>query len=115
MDEARFTPRTRMRNPPGRLDRLDNLTIVRGATFFSYARLKAYKNGRSRDAAVEELRMKKALAIGLIGLTVLACLALAGCQAASPEQGGRGRLIGDEPMVQMASLAKPADQGHAKH
>jgi len=41
--------------------------------------------------------MKKARAIVLIGLVGLA---LAGCQAASPEQGGRGRLIGDEPMVQ---------------
>lgn len=43
--------------------------------------------------------MKKARAIVLIGLVGLA---LAGCQAASPEQGGRGRLIGDEPMVQKA-------------
>lgn len=40
--------------------------------------------------------MKKARAIVMIGLVGLA---LAGCQAASPEQGGRGRLIGDEPMV----------------
>jgi len=44
--------------------------------------------------------MKKAIAIGVL------CLALAGCQASeNPEQAGRGRLIGDEPMVQKASVA----------
>ncbi|OXS60942.1 hypothetical protein B1A99_05265 [Cohnella sp. CIP 111063] len=52
--------------------------------------------------------MKKARAIVLIGLVGLA---LAGCQAASPEQGGRGRLIGDEPMVQKAVVVGHADQG----
>jgi len=49
--------------------------------------------------------MKKARAIVLIGLVGLA---LAGCQAASPEQGGRGRLIGDEPMVQKAVVGHAA-------
>ncbi|RED77558.1 hypothetical protein [Cohnella phaseoli] len=52
--------------------------------------------------------MKKARAIVMIGLVALA-LALAGCQAASPEQGGRGRLIGDEPMVQKAVVVGQAD------
>ncbi|WP_372632197.1 hypothetical protein [Cohnella sp.] len=51
--------------------------------------------------------MKKARAIMLIGLVGLA---LAGCQAASPEQGGRGRLIGDEPMVQKAVVEYAADR-----
>ncbi|QTH45163.1 hypothetical protein J4772_12575 [Cohnella sp. LGH] len=50
--------------------------------------------------------MKKARAIVMIGLVALA---LAGCQAASPEQGGRGRLIGDEPMVQKAVVVGQAD------
>ncbi len=50
--------------------------------------------------------MKKAIAVVLIGL---ACMGLAGCQAASPEQGGRGRLIGDEPMVQKAVVVGQAD------